>query len=326
MKKLPSLTFAFALLLVFNGAAVSDDDDRAPILPQLPGSPLQVTSTMPANGDVNPYGVAFVPHDFPSGGTIHAGEILVSNFNNSGNLQGTGTTIVAITGNGTQTLFFQGQAGLGLTTALGVLSRGVVLVGNMPTTDGSFNTVKRGSLIAIDRSGKQIASFSDSTLLDGPWDLTVADSGGAEASVFVSSALNGTVSRLDFDVSQDGEHILLERATQIASGYLHRGDPNALVIGPTGLAFDPEEDTLFVASTGDNAIYAVDNAARRSEPAARGRLVYSDNAHFAVLSAFCLPRTAISSRQMETPSTATRHYQANWSNLTERAISSPSSR
>jgi hypothetical protein len=53
-------------------------------------------STSPANGDLNPYGVAFVPANFPSGGTIAPGDVLVSNFNNSSNLEGTGTTIVSI--------------------------------------------------------------------------------------------------------------------------------------------------------------------------------------------------------------------------------------
>jgi hypothetical protein len=273
--------FAFAsiaVVLTFAGVAVSDEGDYAPILPQLPKSPLQVVSTVPANGDLNPYGVAFVPHGFASGGKIRPGDILVSNFNNSANLQGTGTTIVSISREGTQSLFFQGPTGLGLTTALGVLRRGIVLVGNLPTTDGTSNTVQQGSLIAIDRWGKQIASFTDPTLLDGPWDLTLLDF-DREAVVFVSSVLNGTVSRLEFDVSADGEHIRLESAALVATGYLHRTDPAALVIGPTGLAYEREKDTLFVASTGDNAIYAVYHATKRSEPAKKGELVYRDQAH-----------------------------------------------
>ena len=59
---------------------------------------LTVASTVPPNGDVNPYGVAIVPNTI---GNLQAGNILVSNFNNSANLQGTGTTIVQITPGGT---------------------------------------------------------------------------------------------------------------------------------------------------------------------------------------------------------------------------------
>ena len=35
--------------------------------PFLPG-PVRVVSTAPSNGDLNPYGVAFVPPNFPGGG------------------------------------------------------------------------------------------------------------------------------------------------------------------------------------------------------------------------------------------------------------------
>ena len=52
-----------------------------------------VSSTVPANGDVNPYGVAVIP---TSAGSLVAGNVLVSNFNDGSNLQGTGTTLVQI--------------------------------------------------------------------------------------------------------------------------------------------------------------------------------------------------------------------------------------
>src|ERR1700756_3828950 len=63
-----------------------------------------VASTVPANGDVNPYGVAVVPR---STGNLHQGNVLVSNFNNSGNTQGTGTTIVQVSPKGKAKLFAQ---------------------------------------------------------------------------------------------------------------------------------------------------------------------------------------------------------------------------
>jgi DNA-binding beta-propeller fold protein YncE len=51
----------------------------------------------------------------------------------------------------------------------------------------------------------------------------------------------------------------------------------AVVLGPTGLAFDAETDTLYVASTGDNAIYAVSRAGRLSNGGGRGHLVFADS-------------------------------------------------
>ena len=53
-----------------------------------------IGSTVPANGDVNPYGIVNVPR---TSGRSSRGDVLISNFNNSENQQGTGTTIVQIT-------------------------------------------------------------------------------------------------------------------------------------------------------------------------------------------------------------------------------------
>src|SRR6516165_9789981 len=76
-------------------------DASPPIIPNLTPTPQLTASTVPPNGDVNPYGVAFVPKGFAKGGPLQSGDIVVSNFNNSSNQQGTGTTIVQISPEGT---------------------------------------------------------------------------------------------------------------------------------------------------------------------------------------------------------------------------------
>ena len=70
------------------------------MLGDLPTSSERIVSTVPSNNDVNPYGVAFVPQGFREGGPFDPGDILVSDFNNNMNQQGTGTTIVRITPGG----------------------------------------------------------------------------------------------------------------------------------------------------------------------------------------------------------------------------------
>src|SRR5260370_25867176 len=94
-----------------------------------------ISSTIPANGDLNPYGVAFVPPGFPTGGKIAPGDILVSNFNDSSNTQGTGTTIVKLTPNGViapagQASTFFTSSALGFTTPLVVRNPRLVVLGN----------------------------------------------------------------------------------------------------------------------------------------------------------------------------------------------------
>src|SRR5579871_465815 len=268
-----TLCTAFYLL-----PAIADDkhEQHNSILAQLPVSPEQMISTVPSIGDVNPYGVAFVPEGFREGGPLKSGDILVSNFNASSNLQGTGRTIVRITPQGQQTLFFQGPMGLGLTTALGVLRRGFVVVGNLPT-DAMGNPLQ-GSLLVIDRHGNMVMNLTDSALLNGPWDLTLIDE-ESRAKIFVSNVLSGTVTRINVSMDGAGDKFTVVSKTQIASGYGHRTDSAALVVGPTGLAYDRERDVLYVASTDDNEIFAVPDPKDTKKDNGAGMVIYKDDAH-----------------------------------------------
>ena len=51
---------------------------RGSVIGQLSAQPSQSVTTVPANGDVNPYGAAVVPVGFPAGGSLHPGDMLVS--------------------------------------------------------------------------------------------------------------------------------------------------------------------------------------------------------------------------------------------------------
>ena len=256
-------------------AAAAEPADERPFIPRLVNS-----STIPANGDLNPYGVAFVPKGFPAGAAIAAGDVLVSNFNNSMNIQGTGTTIVKLTPAGTpappgSAVTFFTSALTGLSTALGVLRGGFVLVGNVPTTNGMFNTIGQGALQVIDRNGKWVQTLTDPVLLDGPWDLALDDD-GVHSHVFVSNVLSGTVSRLDITVSAGGITVSKNTSTLIATGYTHVPNAAAVVLGPTGLAFDEETDSLYVASTADNTIYRIAQASSRTQPVNKGAVAFQD--------------------------------------------------
>ena len=61
-----------------------------------------VASTVPGNGDVNPYGIVVVPR---TTGKLVQGNLLISNFNAISNFQGTGTPIVQITPAGHRIVF-----------------------------------------------------------------------------------------------------------------------------------------------------------------------------------------------------------------------------
>src|SRR6202140_3145521 len=247
------LAAAVISCLISSPVLRADDGDAF-----LPG-PVRAVSTVPGNGDVNPYGVAFVPPGFPTGGTINPGDILISNFNNSNNLQGTGTTIVDVPPNAPLFQYFGGTTPLGLSTALNVLRRGFVLVGNFPSPDGTCGSASAGSILVIDKNGNVVSTITDR--VQGPWDSAVFDEGGT-AKLFVANALNGAVVRYDLNVSNSG--VAVTKATQIASGYLHDCDPVTFVDAPTGLVYDPSKNVLYVASAADNTVYAVSDAADRT--------------------------------------------------------------
>jgi hypothetical protein len=264
---------------VLSLTAAYADDETKPFIPR-----IVLSSTIPTNGDLNPYGLVFVPDGFAPGGAIAAGDVLVANFNDFNNLQGRGTTIIKLTPNsavapavpvgssGNALTFFAGQQ-RGLTLALGVLQRGFVIVGNVPTADGTSNTVSDGTLQVVDRTGKLVATLTDHAFFDSPWGLTVHDLGDT-AQIFVANVLSGTVSRLDVAVSGSG--IVIKRKTVIAMNYTHRTDSAALVLGPTGLVFNADTDVLYVASTADNAIFAVPKAGKAASSVDKGTVVFAD--------------------------------------------------
>jgi hypothetical protein len=246
-----------------------------------------VASTIPGNGDVNPYGMAVVER---SVGRLTRGSILVSNFNDKANLQGTGTTIVEISPNGTRTLFARIEVsdltgacpgGVGLTTALAVLQRGWVIVGSLPASDGTSATARAGCLIVLNSNGHVVETFSGQHI-NGPWDMTAFD-GGDTAALFVTNVLNGTVAahgnvvnnqtviRIELTVPNQGNGVPSRQSTTvIGSGFSARTDPAALVIGPTGVGLGGN-GTLYVADTLNNRIAAIPNALTRTTTAFAGR-------------------------------------------------------
>lgn len=251
-------------------------------------------STVPKNGDQNPYGIVTVPDSI---GKLERGDILVSNFNNNGangGLQGTGTTIVQISPKGKVSLFAQITAsklpgacpgGVGLTTALVVLRRGWVIVGSLPTSDGTSATAKAGCLIVLNSKGQPVETFSGGAI-NGPWDMTALDLDN-RAVLFFTNVLNGTVAASPKTVNKGTVVRMLigvpeqnygkpdkKETDVIASTLAERTDPAALVVGPTGVGFG-SNGTLYVADSVNSRIAAIPHALTRDESAGAGVTVSS---------------------------------------------------
>lgn len=254
-----------------------------------------LTSTVAANGDLNPYAVVVAP---VSAGTIEKDDVLVDNFNNISNLQGTGTTIMRYRpGTKEMKLFAQVPqklkdcpGGVGMTTAMTMLKSGWVIVGSTPSTDGTTATKGDGCLLVFDANGKHAATWTGATI-NGPWGNMVTVDHGDRATLFISMAgfgLKGpnevdpetkypyvihqaTVLRLEISIPQ-GKPPVLESQTVIGDGFSQRADRDNFLFGPTGLALGAD-DTLYVTDGLDNEITAIPEASTRTQSAGKGRLV-----------------------------------------------------
>ncbi|WP_231715018.1 hypothetical protein [Enhydrobacter aerosaccus] len=254
-----------------------------------------LTSTVADNGDLNPYAVVVAP---VSAGKVEKGDVLVDNFNNVANLQGTGTTIIGYRPSTKQTYLFakipvnlaQCPGGVGLSTAMTMLKTGWVIVGSTPSKDGTTATKGDGCLLVLDPNGNLVSAWSGPTIND-PWGNMAVVDDGAHVILFVSMAgfdvpsprvidpatrlpvvvHKATVLRLELSIAA-GKPPQMVSQTVIADGFAQRADVDNFLLGPTGLALG-RDNTLYVTDGLDNVITAIPDATTRTTSAGVGRIV-----------------------------------------------------
>jgi hypothetical protein len=259
---------------------------------------VTLTSTIPDNADLNPYAVVVAP---ASVGRIEKNDVLVDNFNNVSNLQGTGGTIVTYNPTSKKTTLFAKlpqrlsdcPGGVGLTAAMTMLKSGWVIVGSAPSTDGTTGTKGDGCLLVLDAEGKLVTAWSGPNI-NAPWGNIATIDNGETASLFVSMAgfsvpgpdvkdpasgypvtINkATVLRLDLSIA-DGQPPAITKQTVVADGFGQRADRDAFLVGPTGLAL-AGDGTLYVSDALENRIVAIADAPTRTDSAGTGRLLTKD--------------------------------------------------
>jgi hypothetical protein len=256
---------------------------------------VTLTSTITDNGDLNPYAVVVSP---VTSGKIQEGDVLVDNFNDIANLQGTGTSIVGYRPSTKQSYLFakvpqglpQCPGGVGLSTAMTVLKSGWVIVGSTPSKDGTTTTKGDGCVLVLD-SGGAVAAVWSGPNIDDPWgDMAVVDN-GASATLFISMAGFGlpsprvidpathlpvvvrkaTVLRLELSIAA-GKPPELVSQTVVGDGFAARADLDNFLLGPTGLALGAD-NTLYVTDGLDNVITAIPDAVARTGSAGTGKVV-----------------------------------------------------
>nr|WP_233807892.1 hypothetical protein [Paraburkholderia sp. HP33-1] len=302
-------------------------------------------NTVPDNGDQNPYAIVVAP---VSAGTVKQGDVLVGNFNNSTNLQGTGSTIIDYHPDTRQTTVFaavprdlkQCPGGIGLSTAMTMLKSGWVIVGSTPSNDGTTGTKGAGCLIVIDPQGKIASSISTPNIND-PWGNMAVVDNGTSATLFVSNAGFGvggadgnppvfkqaTVLRLELDVPE-GKPPVVKKETVIGSGFGAQADKGVFLVGPTGLALSADQKLLYVSDAIGNRITEIDDPLTRDTSAGVGRQLSADGLLHRPLAMVSAPNghllvtNALNGQVVEIdPATGTQLY-ARWID-TDKAQSPP---
>src|SRR5258708_2032072 len=279
----------FALSVVFAVAAPAVQAEGPSGLLETIHRHRTLTSTVTDNGDLNPYAVIVAP---VSAGRVQKDDVLVDNFNNISNLQGTGGTIVDYNPSTKKTTLFaklpqhlaQCPGGIGLTTAMTMLKSGWLIVGSAPSTAGTTRTRGEGCLIVLDSNGQFVTAWAGPNISD-PWGNIVTVDNGATATLFVSMAgfrlprpaaldpaagfpvtlKKATVLRIELSIAE-GKPPEIRDQIVVADGFGHRADKDVYLIGPTGLALS-EDGTLYVSDAIENRIVAIADALQRTDSA-----------------------------------------------------------
>jgi sugar lactone lactonase YvrE len=157
------------------------------------------------------------------------------------------------------------------------LRNGDVVVGSLPAPGGMSANATAGALTILDPEGHVVATLTGDGI-NGPWDMT-ADDDGSLVTLFVTNVLNGTVAanggvvdrgtvlRIRLRFTSSRPVVLSDQV--IATGFPEHTDPNALVVGPTGVGLG-RDGVLYVADSGDNRIAAIPAAEHRTSVLGHG--------------------------------------------------------
>jgi hypothetical protein len=165
-----------------------------------------------------------------------------------------------------------------------MLKSGHVIVGSLPSQDGTTATKGNGCLLVLDPNGS-VAGVLSSPNINGPWGNMAVIDRGDTATLFVSNTGFGveapgqpvvnqaTVLRLELSIPE-GQPPRIAQQTVIADGLGEQADKDVFIIGPTGVALGAD-GTLYVSDAIGNRIIAIADAATRRTSAGQGREVTS---------------------------------------------------
>ena len=191
----------------------------------------------PVTGDVNPYGLDVAAS---TSGDIDAGDLVVCDFNDKANVQGTGTSLLAIH------------------PTVGSMPRHILSDKRLRGCDALAlapdDTIWPADFIANDTPIVTSSGQFVTGLRSGPWHHPFGIAFSTSKTVpafYVSNAGDGSLVRIGLSPSIS--------FTVIATGFPINGGAPGSILGPSGLNYAPDKDRLYVVDGQNNALYAINN-------------------------------------------------------------------
>jgi hypothetical protein len=214
-----------------------DEDTGNSVLRHL-GTTTTIGSTVdPLNGDQNPYGLDIAK---ASAGAIALGDLVVCNFNDAANVQGTGTTVIALhpQPGSAPTRIAQDASLLGC-DALALAPNDNIWAAAFGANDNPIFT-PGGALVT--------------TLPGGPWHHPFGQAFAPNpgpfgiAAFYESNAADGSIVRIDI---HPGPTFTFD---VIATGFAVNGGAPGGILGPSGLQYDAKHDRLYIVDGANNTL------------------------------------------------------------------------
>jgi hypothetical protein len=190
----------------------------------------------PVTGDQNPYGLDIAPTD---SGLIHRGDLVVCDFNDSANVQGTGNAIIALAP----------QPG---SSPRPVITNAALLgcTENVQTRDDTIwvTAFVAPDVAIVSPAGKLLTTLSGSPFT-APFGITMArdDNGYGDPVFYESDANTGAIVRIR--AGRSGTH-----TDVIATGFSVNNGAPGTELGPGGLQYDPSHDRLYIVDGANNTL------------------------------------------------------------------------
>jgi hypothetical protein len=214
-------------------------DDGDAVLPRLRTQKTIGSTVDPLNGDQNPYGLDVAP---VSAGLLHQGDLVICNFNDAANVQGNGTTIVALTPHvGATPVHVAQNAGLQGCNALAL---------------GPTDNIWAAAFVANDNPIVSPGGTFLTGISAGPWHHPFGQAFSprkgpfGDGAFYETNAADGTIVRIN--LTTHGFTF-----DTIASGFAVNGGAPGSILGPSGLEYDAKHDRLWVIDGADNSVTAL---------------------------------------------------------------------